>query len=169
MQLIEENNILKEYYDTIISILNNVFSNAHMIQNDNIDQQLPIIMKDDMLGVSLPGTSYNKTQKPNINALATFFANSMEQYSSIETLARCLTITQKHALISLPTRLLDRMELLHKITLNNIVVGSDCNTVIRRKAKFDCDKFISAIENGIIQLDSKRSIEPLMKIILNEM
>ncbi|ETN98834.1 HEAT repeat-containing PBS lyase, partial [Reticulomyxa filosa] len=159
MQIIQEKATLKEYYETVVLILHSVCT----IRDDSISTAgLP---EFDITG-SITETIYKRTQRSKNNVLTTFFANP----KIIETLARDLTIAQKYNLLSLPNLLLRRMETSKNAVDNNkiVVTGSDCNTVIRRKATYDCDKLLLAIENGNVKGDADRNIESLIKIVLND-
>ncbi|ETO16717.1 peptidase C14, partial [Reticulomyxa filosa] len=162
LKTIEKNEILCDYYNAVVATLNNVFFNMHGVHCERVDSMLPmqnfITKEADHMEV-----------KDASNVLTISSADSMQQYSTVETLAYFMTITQQQNLLSLPSRLLCRLEIPQKTIQNikNTVAGSDCNTVIRRKAQYDCNKLIVVIGCNITKLDLGQNIEHLVKLVLN--
>ncbi|ETO15143.1 hypothetical protein RFI_22220 [Reticulomyxa filosa] len=173
---IEKHKLLQHYYGMVITILHNTFcaarmvhgrddKSAHMYVPDVVDSTLLAPLSRTCASGTIEG-AYNRVQASKCRALATFFANPIEQCLMIEALARYVTLAQESHILELPSTLLEKIKM----------VGTQSDTsdetyaiVISRKAQYDCEKLILAIENGKITLNSKRNIQPLSSAILSDL
>ena len=161
---INNNTKLKEYYCTLIKILNTTFAAAGVIYSGMVEHKLSIgassgitvtatVVSEAAKHIPLPCSSiastilklsWQRAQKPKINSLSDFFnSDAPFQAESIRLLGQALTLQQADMLDALPSESAFWQK---KYTwLKNTITGGDLDTPIRKQAATDAKVIIETI------------------------